>query len=110
MADAHRNVNCGDSKKFMVVCDSGGSNEWRTGLRKYHLALLATEPGKEIHVYRTPHGTSKRNKAEHRIFCYITKNRAGKSLLDVKTTVRAKTAVNYIRSTKTKKSDCKACC
>lgn len=65
--------------------------------------LLATEPDKEIHVYHMPHGTSKRNKVEYRLFCYITKNREGKSLLEVKA------AVNYIRSTK-KKSDCKACC
>ena len=90
-------ANFGDSKKFMVVCDSGGSNGWRTRLWKYQLALLATELGKEIHVYHMPPGTSKWNKVEHRLFCYITKNWAGKSLLDVKTTV------NYINSTTTKK-------
>ncbi len=59
--------------------------------------MLAEEIGKEIHVYHMPPGTSKWNKVEHRLFCYITKNWEGKPLLDIKT------VVNYISNTKTKK-------
>lgn len=88
--------NFGDSKKIMIVCDSGGSNGWRPRLWKYQLALLATEIDKEIHVYHMPPGTSKWNKVEHRLFCYISKNWEGKPLLDIKT------IVSYISSTKTK--------
>jgi len=52
--------NFGDSKKLMIVCDSGGSsNGWRPRLWKYQLALLATEIDKEVHVYHIPTGTSK---------------------------------------------------
>ena len=89
--------NFGEARKIMVVCDSGGSNGWRPRLWKYQLALLAEEIGKEIYVYHMPPGTSKWNKVEHRLFCYISKNWAGKPLLDIKT------IVNYISSTKTKK-------
>ena len=80
----------------MIVCDSGGSNGWRPRLLKYQLALLATEIDKEIHVYHMPPGTSKWNKVEHRLFCYISKNWEGKPLLDIKT------IVSYISSTKKK--------
>ena len=85
-----------NTKKIMIVCDSGGSNGWRPRLWKYQLALLATEIDKEIHVYHMPPGTSKWNKVEHRLFCYISKNWEGKPLLDIKT------IVSYISSTKTK--------
>ena len=80
----------------MIVCDSGGSNGWRPRLWKYQLALLAEEIGKEIHVYHMPPGTSKWNKVEHRLFCFISKNWEGKPLIDIKT------VVNYISNTKTK--------
>ena len=43
-----------------------------------------------------PPVTSKWNKVEHRLFCYISKNWEGKPLLDIKT------IVSYISSTKTK--------
>lgn len=82
--------------KILIVCDSGGSNGWRPRLWKYQLALLAEETGLELHVCHMPPGASKWNKIEHRMFCYISKNWAGKPLLDIKT------VVNYITSTKTK--------
>lgn len=85
-----------DMNKILIVCDSGGSNGWKPRLWKYQLALLAEETGLELHVCHMPPGTSKWNKIEHRLFCYISKNWAGKSLLDIKT------VVNYISSTKTK--------
>lgn len=86
-----------DTNKIMIVCDSGGSNGWRPRLWKYQLAMLAEEIEKELHVYHMPPGTSKWNKVEHKLFCYITKNWEGKPLLDIKT------VVNYISNTTTKK-------
>lgn len=86
-----------DAKKLYINCDGGGSNGWRVRLWKYELALLAQETGLEIHVSHFPPGTSKWNKVEHRLFCYITKNWAGKPLIDVNT------IVNLISSTTTSK-------
>ncbi len=86
-----------NAKSLYINCDGGGSNGWRISLWKYELALLAQETGLEIHVSHYPPGTSKWNKIEHRLFCYITKNRAGKPLVDINT------VVNLISSTTTKK-------
>ncbi len=41
-----------------------------------------------ITVSHFPPGTSKWNKAEHRLFCYITANWAGQPLVDVQTAAR----------------------
>ena len=85
-----------DAKRLYINCDGGGSNGWRVRLWKYELALLAEETGLEIHVSHFPTGTSKWNKVEHRLFCYITKNWAGKPLIDIDT------IVSLISSTTTK--------
>jgi hypothetical protein len=89
-------TNFPDMNKILIVCDSGGSNGWRQRLWKYQLALLAEETGLELHICHMPPGTSKWNKIEHKLFCYISKNWAGKPLLDIQT------VVNYIANTKTK--------
>lgn len=75
------------SNRIYINCDGGGSNDWRVRLWKYELALFAEEVGIEIHVSHFPPGTSKWNKVEHRLFCFITKNWAGKPLIDINTTV-----------------------
>ena len=49
-----------------------------------------------MHVSHFSPGTSKWNKVEHKLFCYISRNWHGKPLIDIETTV------NLIRSTKTK--------
>jgi hypothetical protein len=51
--------------------------------------------GLEVQVSHFPPGTSKWNKVEHRLFCYITKNWQGKPLVDVQT------AVDLIGATRT---------
>ena len=51
----------------------------------------------EIHVSHFPTGTSKWNKVEHRLFCYISKNWQGQPLINVET------VVNLIGSTTTEK-------
>lgn len=86
-----------DADKIYITCDGGGSNSSRTWLWKANLQRLADETGLEIHVSHFPPGTSKWNKVEHRLFCYISKNWEGKPLYDIET------AVNLIGSTKTKK-------
>lgn len=86
-----------NAKSLYINCDGGGSNGWRARLWKYELALLSQETGLEIHVSHFPPGTSKWNKVEHRLFCYITKNWAGKPLIDINT------IVNLISSTTTEK-------
>lgn len=89
--------------KLYVICDGGGSNGTRVRLWKYSLAQLAERTGLEIHVSHLPPGTSKWNKIEHRLFCYISKNWQGQPLIDIET------VVNLITSTTTKnglKVDC----
>ena len=74
----------------------GGSNGSRCRLWKEDLAKLAEETGLEIWGSHFPPGTSKWNKVEHRLFCYITRNWEGKSLYDIET------VVELISSTTTK--------
>ncbi len=81
--------------KIVITCDCGGSNGFRNRLWKLSLAVLAEEIDKEIEVIHYPPGTSKYNKVEHRLFCFITKHWQGKPLVDVQT------VVNLIQSTTT---------
>lgn len=80
---------------IMITCDGGGSNGWRNRLWKYSLALFAEEYKVQVHVCHLPAGTSKWNKVEHRLFCYISKSWAGHPLIDIPT------IVNYISHTTT---------
>lgn len=81
--------------RLLVTCDCGGSNSYRSKLWKYQLGHLASRIGIEIHVCHFPPGTSKWNKVEHRLFCYISRNWQGKPLIDIET------AINLIGSTTT---------
>jgi len=85
-----------NARKLNINCDCGGSNGNRTRLWKYQLQQLANRTGLEIYVSHFPPGTSKWNKVEHRLFCYISKNWAGKPLIDVET------VVNLISNTTTR--------
>lgn len=86
-----------DAKRLYITCDSGGSNGCRIWLWKHYVQQLANETQMEIHVSHFPTGTSKWNKIEHRLFCYISKNWQGQPLIDVET------IVNLIGSTTTEK-------
>jgi len=81
--------------RIYITCDSGGSNGYRVRMWKYQLQEFADRIGIEVEVSHFPRGTSKWNKVEHRLFCYITANWKGKPLVDVQT------AVDLIGSTKT---------
>ena len=46
------------------------------------LVTLAYETGLVLHIHHYPPGTSKWNKIEHRLFCYITQTWRGRPLVD----------------------------
>ncbi len=71
-----------------INADGGGSNGSRVRLWKTELQRFANELGKEIHVSHFPPGTSKWNKIEHKMFCFISKNWRGKPLTDTATIVQ----------------------
>ena len=75
------------SKQIHINCDSGGSNDCRRKMWKYQLQQFADRTGLTIEVSHFPPGTSKWNKVEHRLFCYISKNWQGKPLVDIQTAV-----------------------
>ena len=77
-----------DADKIYINCDNGGSNGSRLRLWKYELQQVANITGLEINVSHFPPGTSKWNKIEHRMFCYISKTWQGKPLIDIETVVQ----------------------
>ena len=89
-------VNFPNAKKLFITCDGGRSNGCRVRLWKELLAVFAEETGLEVMVCHFPPGTSKWNKIEHRLFCYTSRNREGKPLIDIQT------MVNFISNTTTK--------
>ena len=66
--------------RLMITADGGGSNSSRSRLWKVALQNLADELKLELQVCHFPPGTSKWNKIEHRLFCFITKNWRGRPL------------------------------
>ena len=86
-----------DAEMLYITCDSGGSNGARNKCWKGDLQVLSDEINISIMVSHFPPGTSKWNKIEHRMFCYISKNWEGKPLIDIET------VVDLITNTKTKK-------
>jgi len=84
------------AKTLNINGDCGGSNGNRLRLWKYQLQQFANRTKLVIYVSHFPPGTSKWNKIEHRLFCYISKNWAGKPLIDIET------VINLISSTTTK--------
>jgi Rhodopirellula transposase DDE domain len=82
--------------KLLITADGGGSNSSRNRLWKKSLQALADELDLTLQVCHFPPGTSKWNKIEHRMFCFITKNWRGRPL----TTYEV--IVNLIASTTTK--------
>jgi Rhodopirellula transposase DDE domain len=75
------------ARKLMITADGGGSNSNRNRLWKVTLQELAAEIGLPLHVCHFPPGTSKWNKIEHRMFCFITNNWRGRPLTSLQTIV-----------------------
>ena len=82
--------------RLMITADGGGSNSSRSRLWKVALQDLANDLDMELQVCHFPPATSKWNKIEHRLFCFITKNWRGRPLTSYET------IVNLISSTTTK--------
>ena len=70
----------GGARELLITADGGGSNASRNRLWKHALQELANETALKISVCHFPPGTSKWNKIEHRMFCWITENWRGKPL------------------------------
>jgi transposase len=75
------------AESLMITADAGGSNAARSRLWKVTLQRLADATGLTIHVSHFPPGTSKWNKIEHRLFCFITNNWRGRPLVSYKVVV-----------------------
>jgi hypothetical protein len=82
--------------ELMITADGGGSNSSRNRLWKVALQALANDSGLTLRVCHFPPGTSKWNKIEHRLFCFITKNWRGRPLTSYEV------IVNLIANTTTK--------
>lgn len=85
------------AKELAILADGGGSNGstnrlWKHGLKHQ----LAERYGLTVSVAHYPPGASKWNLIEHRLFSEVSKNWAGRPLDNYDT------ALNYIRTTKTK--------
>jgi Rhodopirellula transposase DDE domain len=85
------------ANRLMITADGGGSNSCRSRLWKVALQELADTTGLRLSVSHFPPGTSKWNKVEHRLFCFITQNWRGQPL------VSHQTIVNLIARTTTTK-------
>jgi hypothetical protein len=75
------------ASKLYINCDAGGSNGYRSRLFKLQLQEFADQSGLEVHVSHFPPGTSKWNKIEHRMFCYISSHWKGQPLISVETVI-----------------------
>jgi transposase len=84
------------AEKLLITSDCGGSNNYRSRAWIMGLQELGDKTRLKIAVCHFPPGTSKWNKIEHRMFCYISKNWRGKPLIDIMT------VINLIGSTTTK--------
>ena len=84
-------------EELFITADGGGSNSHRTRLWKVALQGLADKIGLKLTISHFPPGTSKWNKVEHRLFCFITNNWRGQPLLS------HQVIVNLIANTTTSK-------
>jgi len=86
-----------NSKKILVLADSGGSNGARPrAFKKFLQEQIAQKHGIEVTIAHYPSGASKWNPIEHRMFSEISKNWAGHPLESFDT------VINFIKKTKTK--------
>jgi len=83
--------------RLLITADCGGSNGYRLRAWKAELHRFARDVGLAVRVAHFPPGTSKWNKIEHRLFCHITHNWRGRSL------VSREVVISLIGSTTTRK-------
>ena len=75
------------ASKLYINCDAGGSNGYKNRLFKFQLQEFANQSKLKVHVSHFPPGTSKWNKIEHRMFCYISSHWKGQPLISVETII-----------------------
>jgi hypothetical protein len=64
--------------ELLILCDTGGSNSYRSRAWKYGLyQSICRQFNIAVTVCHYPTGASKWNPVEHRLFSYISKNWAG---------------------------------
>ena len=85
-----------NATSLLLLCDCGGSNDYRRYLFKQSLQMLADRLQLDVRVAHYPPYTSKYNPIEHRLFPHVTRACAGVSLTDLKT------AVQLMRKTRTR--------
>ena len=73
--------------QILINCDCGGSNGYRVRLWKAELQQFANRTGLTLYITHFPPGTSKWNKIEHKLFCFISKNWAGRPLITIEAVV-----------------------
>ena len=81
---------------LLLLCDCGGSNDYRRYLFKQELQILADRLRLQVRVAHYPPYTSKYNPIEHRLFPHVTRACAGVSFEDLST------AVQLMRRTRTR--------
>jgi hypothetical protein len=70
--------------KFLILCDSGGSNGYRIRMWKARLhQQVALRYGLEVAVCHYPPGASKWNPVEHRLFSFISMEWQGEPLVSL---------------------------
>jgi len=69
------------ARQLLIKTDGGGSNGYRVRLWHREIQKLANELPLPLQVCHFLPRTSKWNKIEHRMFCYITANSRGHSLV-----------------------------
>ena len=62
-----------DATALLILCDGGGSNDYRHYLFKSDLQKLVDEIGIVIRIAHYPPYTSKYNPIEHRLFPHVTR-------------------------------------
>ena len=92
-----------EATKLYINCDGGGSNGSKVRMFKLQLQEFANQSNLVVHISHFPPGTSKWNKIEHRLFCYISSTWKGQPLISVEA------IINLIGSTTTTKGLKVAC-
>ena len=85
-----------EAKTLQILADGGGSNSCTARAWKFNLQhRLCNRHGLPVRVAHYPPATSKWNPIEHRLFCEISKNWAGRPLDSYETILK------YLRTTRT---------
>ena len=85
-----------EAKTLQILADGGGSNSCTARAWKFNLQhRLCNRHGLPVRVAHYPPATSKWNPIEHRLFCEISKNWAGRPLDSFETILK------YLRTTRT---------